>query len=326
MAVPVADDQTPKSQIATQIARQQRLVAVHFDAIDAGKGRHHSLDARCDGRSIACRMDILQFGFGRDRIALILAAGAAIANEMLGRRDDLVRTKKAGRARRALQAFDHCACHRGDDFGVFRIALIGSAPTRIANDRQRWRKGPVDAGDGDLGRGRGADGANQRRIARRAEPDIVRKDCRADDVVVAVQRVDRPHRRDRAAAIGARRHCRVPIGVGEREPAFGGRALITPRSRIAAAQVTAEAVLRHVGDREAGGIGLDDLRDLLVERHARQDRLYPCFAVVGRGLGFCLRGHHGHRRRAQSCRRQHRRRQQPEARLNDAVGHHDPDF
>src|SRR3546814_10357370 len=90
----------------------------------------------------------------------------AVGKEMLGRGDYLARGKQVRAARRSLQPADHRPGGRGNAVRVGRIAFIGAAPAEILRHRDSRREGPFLSRRADLGRGRGADPLDQRRIVR----------------------------------------------------------------------------------------------------------------------------------------------------------------
>ena len=171
-----------------------------FSPAHPREARHDRLHAGLDRGRIAGAVNVAQLG-GRGRIVALVAAvrGAAVADEMLGGGDDMAGAEEFGRARPALQALDHRAGIGADDLGILGEALIGAAPAVVADDGEGRREIPVDAGHRHLDRGHLADPADEVGIAHRAEADILREDGRADDIGVAVDGVDSPHHRNRAA-------------------------------------------------------------------------------------------------------------------------------
>src|SRR5205814_5516502 len=79
--------------------------------------------------------------------------------------------------------------HAGRDVGYLAERLVRPAPPVVARDAQARREVPVRSGAGDLLRDSPADPLCQGRIPGRPEPDVVRVDGRAEDVVVTVYRV-----------------------------------------------------------------------------------------------------------------------------------------
>ncbi len=135
-------------------------------------------------------------------IALVLAASAAVTEEMLDRGEDVAVVEERRAALQPLQPLDHRLAQRGDQSRILRVTFIGPTPTRVGRDGDGGGEGPVDPGDRDLGRGRLANAADQFGIAGRAEPDIVREERRARDIVVTVDRVGRPQHWHHRFAIG----------------------------------------------------------------------------------------------------------------------------
>src|SRR6202012_5893998 len=118
---------------------------------------------------------------GNPRVALIASAGAAVADEMLGRGDQMARPEEIPGADLALDAGDHLPGISGLDTGIFRIAFVTTPPAIVAPHRERRGERPVEACCGGLLCGDRADLADQLGIARRAEADIVGEEGGADD-------------------------------------------------------------------------------------------------------------------------------------------------
>jgi hypothetical protein len=121
-------------------------------------------------------------------------------------------------------------------------------------------------GYADLFRGGGADPLDQRRVVHCAEPDVVREERRADDVRVAVHRVGAPDHRDPDAAVRGVDRGRIER-VGRLEPFGRGREVVAAGPAVAAVEHRAEIVLAHVVGGDAAQVRLDQLADLLLERH-----------------------------------------------------------
>src|SRR5205085_2935328 len=68
--------------------------------------------------------------------------GPAIADEMLGAREDGERVREIG----SLESANRRPGKLGDYPGVFRKTLIGAAPADVLRDRHARRKGPLDSG------------------------------------------------------------------------------------------------------------------------------------------------------------------------------------
>ena len=137
-------------------------------------------------------------------------------------------------------------------------------------------------------RGRVADPRHQRRIVRRAEPDVVREKRRAVDIVVAVDGVGAPDHRHLDRHVG--RHRRAIIFVGQLQPVVDARVHVHRRPGAAAVEDRAEIIAANLVGRDRANVGLGDLPDLLLERHAGDDRAN---AGVDRGFrraGTAARG------------------------------------
>ena len=272
--VPVPDREAVEAHALLQHAGQQTCIAGHLDAVPAGKARHYGQRARGKAAFVARSMHVAQHLFADARIALIAAAGAAIAQEMLHRGNDM-----AGRHEvltdRALQPFDHLSGIGLNDLWLFRIAFVGPTPAVVLHHRHRRREAPVDAGRRRFRRGRRADTPDQRRVARRAKADIVREQRRADDIVVAMHRVGAPDDRHDRPPIAAL-HRRVVERVEQLQPFRGRGEFIAVGRRIAAVEDRTEFVRLEVLGRDRGDIDLDQLADLILHAHPLQDRVDPC--------------------------------------------------
>src|SRR5207344_1991338 len=91
--------------------------------------------------------------------------------------------------------------------GSIRKRLVGAPPTRIARGGNDRSEVPIDAGPGDLDRGRSPDRLDEPRVARAPESDRMREDRGLRDAVVAVNRVDAVRERDpetRLASLGVK--------------------------------------------------------------------------------------------------------------------------
>ena len=282
MAIPVADDEPVEAPAPLEHAGQQTRVAVHLDAIPSREARHHALDVGLERGDIGGGMKADQFGLGDSGVAAIAAfRRAAIGEEMLRRGDDMRPLQPIRVAASPLDAVDECGSIACRDRRVLAEAFISPPPAVIARDRDRWRKGPVEPGDAHLDCGDLPDPFDQRGVPRRAEADIVREQRRADDIVMTVDRVRSPHHRD-ARQVAVRAHRRIIIGVGRRDPRRCRAEFIAAGRRTAAVEDRAQMISRDVIGGRAADIALDDLADLLFERHRRDQRVD---SLLDRGLG-----------------------------------------
>jgi hypothetical protein len=152
---------------------------------------------------------------------------------------------------------------------VGRIAFIGPAPAVILRHRDRRRERPFLTGGADLGSGGRADPLDQRRVAHRAKADVLGEQRRADDVAVAMHRIGAPQDRDADATLRRVRR-RRPEPVGEFQPLRGRGVVVTARPGVAAVQYGADVIPPHFLRRDVGDVGLEDLADLFLQRHALQ--------------------------------------------------------
>ncbi len=206
-------------------------------------------------------------------VALVApAVGAAVAQEVLGGRDHVVLVEEGGPL--ALQPADHGGGVGGHDLGIFRIALVGSAPAVVPHHGQGRSERPVHAQRPHLlGRGR-ADPADEVGITRRAQADIVREERGSVDVVVAVHGVGGPHHRDADAAIG-RIDRGVVIAIDHLQPVGDRGVLVAARNRAAAVLDAADVVAAHVVGDDRLHLRLQGLADLFLDAHPGEHGLDP---------------------------------------------------
>ena len=190
---------------------------------------HYGTDTCFDGRRISGRVQAHKVGLVIDVVALVTSSdGSAVAEIVLGRRDDLVPGEVADTARSALQAsHDGGRIARGDA-RVLRVAFVGPAPAIVANHGQRRRECPLESGGSHLQCGCRANLTQQVRIIRRTEANVVRKDRCAIDVAVTVHGIRSPDDRNRRQA-GRRLHRGIVEGVGGCKPIAGGGPLVAVR-------------------------------------------------------------------------------------------------
>jgi len=272
-AVPVRNDKTLEAELTLEHRGEQPGVAVHFIAVPAAVGGHDRGDAGLDCADIGGQKEAAQGRLVAFGVALVdSAAGAAIAEVVLGAGEDAV-----GPAERvALKAAHLGGAHDLRQFGGLAKALVGAAPALVTDRGDARSESPVDAGPGHL---EGDDLrclAHQRGITRRPEADIVRKDDRPLDVVVAMHGIDAVEDRDGQTG-GEGLGLEAVVHV---RPA-GGR--VGLRHSAAAAEHRAE---EKTGDISLGGevgeVGLGHLADLLRQSQAAEEILD---AVRHRGVG-----------------------------------------
>ena len=229
-------------------------------------------------------MDIAQRLFADRGIALVdTVGGRPVAKEMLGRGDDLAAGDQALGRRRALQPAQSRADIARHQRRVRRIALVGAAPAVILRHGHGGRKRPVKPGHADLGGGGRTDPFDQRRIVRRAKPDVVRKQRGADDVRMAVHSIGAPDHRNADAAI-ALVDRGMPIGIGQLQPGGGRSLVIATGPAVAAIEHRAEVIAVHIFRRGAADIALHHLADLFLQRHPRdQGGNAPFGRRIGQG-------------------------------------------
>ena len=209
-------------------------------------------------------MQAYQIGFRQDGITLILAAiRSAVAEEMLGRGDDVSVCQEVIRTKHALQAFNDAGRIGGDNLRILAEAFIGASPAAVARDSDCGGEGPVMACHAQFGRGDACDLSHEVRIAHGAEPDIVGKERAADNVVVAVDGIDAPDDGDGDFHPFRIDGCHI-IGINCRDPFISGAVLLAIGTGIAAAQHGAEPVFLDLFRRDRSVVGLNDLADFLL--------------------------------------------------------------
>ena len=267
--VVVGNQKSLEAQFPLQNFGEEVLVARDFHAVPTAVGGHNGPHAGLDRRDVALQVNAAQGGFVDARIALIEALapvpgaerGAAIAGIVFGAGQD---GKRVGQVR-ALKAAHRRPRHFPHQLRVFGETFVGAAPTHVLRHRHAGRKRPLDAGGADF---LGRDALHlfhQRGVARRAQPDIVREDDRAEHVVVPVHRVDAVQDRNlEPRAPGVLLEPVVEIGPRLKAVAFLGVGR-------AAAQNGADEIafdIRRILDVLL--IGLGHLPDLFRQRHSRQ--------------------------------------------------------
>lgn len=254
-------------------AGEQAAVGDHLDALPAGEGHHHGLRAGGNRHRIAGAVDVAQLRLALQVIALIDAARAAVAEVVLRGGYHVAGIEKLARAGPALQTQHHGARVLAHERRILRVALVAASPALVADDRQGRSEGPVEADRAHFLRGRLADQAHQRRVVRRAEADVLREYRRAIDVVVAVNGVYAPELRDGMRAMRGRHGRQIEL-VGESEPGRGRRESVAAGLGVAAVEDRAERVAAQVGRCQGRDVTLDELSDLLLERHAGEQRAH----------------------------------------------------
>ena len=180
-----------KSHPALEHVGQHALVGRELDAVPAGEGDQHGQHAGVDRRRVALGVQPDQVAPpgsrrrpGPCRRACRRRRGNAWRSPRSAGRDRIARRSAR------LAGPGPWGPHSADDLGLGAVALVASAPAHVTRHGHRGAEGPVGPGDGHFFGGRLADAADQCRIARGAEADVVREDGGAQDIVVAVHRVD----------------------------------------------------------------------------------------------------------------------------------------
>ena len=193
-----------------------------------------------------------------------LGAGAAVADKMLGACHDGQRIVQPF----ALQTVGHRFAQFADQIWILGKTFVGPSPAFVARDSDAGCERPLDSRRPDFVGRHAAHLFHQFRVARATQADVVRKDHRADHVVVAVDAVDAVEDRD------AQPRLERPLlaGVVGISPSFEAVAIV--RVGTAAAEHGTDVVLLDVFGMilEVAQLGLRHLADLLLERHLLDDR------------------------------------------------------
>src|SRR5260370_35389779 len=122
---------------------------------------------------------------------------------------------------------------RAEDVVRLRIPFVRPPPASVTNDGKRRGKRPVDSRRGNLGGSGPADTFDQIGIVRGSETDVVRKQGRAEYIVVAMYRVGSPyHGNRRRASLGV--HGRVIVAIYQPDP-IGDRCMFVVTGKRASA-------------------------------------------------------------------------------------------
>ena len=252
--------------------------------LPAAERGHHRLHTRRERADVAGGVDVAQLRLAGQGVALVhTAVGAAVAQEVLGAGDQVLAIEKGAAVGRPLQALDHGRGVGADDLGILGVALIGPSPAAVAGHGEGRSEVPVLPGHRHLARGHPAQLTHQIGVVGGAQADVVRQQRGADHVVVTVHRVQAPDDRDRHAALGGV-HRRFPEGVGKGQPIRRRRALLVAGPAAAAVEDRAEAVGLDLRRRHVVDLGLDDLADLVLDRHC-------CEELRDRPLDLGIRRH-----------------------------------
>src|SRR5450759_2190978 len=159
---------------------------------------HDGTDSSLNSADVALHVNLSQIRFAQSRIALVEQVlslgigkpsrpdrGAAVTNKVLGARQNAQRVTEIV----ALEAPD-CGFSQGpSELWRFPKPFVGSAPSFIAWNRDAGSKRPIDAGGAHFFCRHPRGAFNQLRIARAAQTNVVRKEHRAQDVVMTVHSI-----------------------------------------------------------------------------------------------------------------------------------------
>lgn len=268
---------------------------MRWHAVDLVVGRHHAHDARLRHRRMEGHQEVL----AKDALGDVHgsdvgpALGLAVRRVVLRRRDHMLAVDaRAG----PLQRLHDGNAHARDEERVLAVRLVGATPARLAAEVEVRAEHLMAAARPHLERRRREDARGELRVPRARERERLREvsalrgHLAMERLVVKDRRDTEPRVLDQPSLDGVRK----------------GRRLARALSLVLARDLP-DAVLHHHGralgrevaavDREVGlRSGLrplrpqaDELRDLLLERHARQqvrdaplDRK-PRVLVLGRG-------------------------------------------
>jgi hypothetical protein len=283
-------------------------LAVDRAAVDHDR-RHAGVDALLEGGQV----QVLQLGLVDGGVGAVHAAvGRRVAGEVLGGGGH----RSGARQVAALQAADRRRAERAGQQRVLAEGLVRAAPAQVALGVEDGGEVPYDARRAHRAPGALAQVLGERRVERRAQPDLVGDHGGVEEVVVAMDGVGAVDDRDAQAVVGSIERVllnRVDL-VGPRLAVVAHR-----RPRAAAGQdgadpVDVQHVVHEVGVERAAvprrirnalqdlDVDLPHLPDLLGEHHAREQVLHALVdgqrgVLVGRDRG--VRARRGRCARAQ---------------------------
>jgi hypothetical protein len=198
--VVVRDEEPVEPEFLFQNLCQQTATAGTLHAVPTVVRGHDGPDPGADGRDVALHVNLAQFPLRQTHVALVEPPallrvrtrhprppdGAAVRRVMLGAREDAQRVTQVC----ALKPADGRLAQHSRQLRRLAEPLVSPAPTLVARDGDARREGPVDARRADLHRGDARRLFDEARAARAAEPDVVREDHGAEDVVMAVNSID----------------------------------------------------------------------------------------------------------------------------------------
>ena len=164
-----------------------------LDALPAVIGGHHRLNTGADRAYVPLGMDVAQLTLRSAVVPPVHpVGGTAVADEVLGGRDDMTCVQKRRTAHHTLQSADNATSVGPHDLGVLGVSLVRAPPPVIAHHGHDRGERPIDSGHRDFaGRDR-TDALDKVRVVCCAESDVMREQCRADHVVMAVDRIRAP--------------------------------------------------------------------------------------------------------------------------------------
>ena len=261
---------------------QQPAVHMARHAVNLVIARHHRIDAGALHHLREGRKEILaQLALRhRGRPHIGAAFGLAMAGQMLERREHLAGAQIA-RPAGPLQPLDRSDPHLADQIGVLTIGFLDPPPTRVARDvdhgRQHHRHAarPYLAGDhavhlphqGRVPGGRQRDRLGKAGRAHRCiamQPFFMKQDRDAQACLSHrpfLQRIDQRHG---LARITAARHARADRAFGVGWPREMSQAMGIARRQLG--HIKLQPIVEDLDLAFPNG---GDLRDLLVQRHAR---------------------------------------------------------
>ncbi len=274
VAVPVAHHHAIKTQAALEHFRQQVAMAMDLEALPAVKGGHDRERPLLDGGKVPRAMDVTEHLFPVDVVALIdPRGGAPIANEMLGRGHHPSTAHPLRIAQIPLETAHETSRIVLYQRGIFSVALIGSAPEIVPDHRDGGSEIPVDSGGQELpGRGRG-DGLQKIPVPRGPKADVMGKERRPKQIVMAMHRIHAPEHGDRRTASPGRQG-RLVMRISERQPLRHGSMLVVTREGPATAEDRPQAVFLHLLWGYGADFRLNHLANLFSKGEGRQQRFH----------------------------------------------------
>src|SRR5207248_2969617 len=118
-----------------------------LDALPAVIGGHHRLNTGADRAYVPLGMDVAQLTLRSAVVPPVHpVGGTAVADEVLGGRDDMTCVQKRRTAHHTLQSADNATSVGPHDLGVLGVSLVRAPPPVIAHHGHDRGERPIDSG------------------------------------------------------------------------------------------------------------------------------------------------------------------------------------